>query len=114
MFFVYLILPLVVVAVFAFNDSMFPSLPWGGITFDWFFNGDEPRLGLFHDNRILRSIGVTHMRMITNNPGKRAGLEGYGLTIVERIALQMTPNEKNLGYLRTKQEKLGHVLDLKQ
>lgn len=56
LFFVYLISPLVVVAVFAFNDSMFPSLPWGGFTLDWFFNETEPRLGLFHDGRLLDSI----------------------------------------------------------
>lgn len=56
LFFVYLILPLLVVAVFAFNDSMFPSLPWGGFTLDWFFNPTEPRLGLFHDGRLLDSI----------------------------------------------------------
>ena len=47
LFFVYLVLPLAVVAVFAFNDSMFPTLPWGGFTLDWFFNDTEPRLGLF-------------------------------------------------------------------
>jgi 3,4-dihydroxy 2-butanone 4-phosphate synthase/GTP cyclohydrolase II len=52
------------------------------------------------------------MRIITNNPGKRAGIEGYGLTIVERVPLEIQPNEKNLEYLRTKKEKLGHVLHL--
>ena len=56
LFFAYLLLPLIVVAVFAFNDSMFPSLPWGGATLDWFFNDTEPRLGLFHDKRLLNSI----------------------------------------------------------
>ncbi|MCK5444427.1 MAG: ABC transporter permease [Rhodospirillaceae bacterium] len=56
LFFFYLILPLVVVATFAFNDSMFPSLPWGGFTLDWFFNDTEPRMGLFHDGRLLESI----------------------------------------------------------
>ena len=50
--------------------------------------------------------------MITNNPGKRAGIEGYGLKIVERVPLEITPNENNLEYLRTKKEKLGHVLNL--
>jgi spermidine/putrescine transport system permease protein len=55
-FFIYLVMPLVVVATFAFNDSMFPSLPWGGFTLDWFFNETEPRLGLFHDPRLLSSI----------------------------------------------------------
>lgn len=56
LFFAYLLMPLIVVAVFAFNDSMFPSLPWGGFTLDWFFNDSEPRLGLFHDTRLMRSI----------------------------------------------------------
>jgi 3,4-dihydroxy 2-butanone 4-phosphate synthase/GTP cyclohydrolase II len=62
--------------------------------------------------QILNDLGVQKMRMITNNPGKRAGIEGYGLSIVERVPLEITPNEKNLEYLRTKKEKLGHVLDL--
>ena len=62
--------------------------------------------------QILRRPRRAHMRMITNNPGKRAGIEGYGLTIVERVPLEIKPNEKNLEYLRTKKEKLGHVLDL--
>ena len=52
------------------------------------------------------------MRMITNNPVKRAGVEGYGLRIVERVPLEIQPNENNLEYLRTKKEKLGHVLHL--
>ncbi|HEY9163660.1 MAG TPA: ABC transporter permease, partial [Magnetovibrio sp.] len=59
LFFVYLVLPLAVVAVFAFNDSMFPSLPWGGFTLDWFFSDTFPRLGLFNDNRLLQSIGTS-------------------------------------------------------
>jgi 3,4-dihydroxy 2-butanone 4-phosphate synthase/GTP cyclohydrolase II len=62
--------------------------------------------------QILNDLGVHKMRMITNNPGKRAGIEGYGLSIVERVPLEIVPNEKNLEYLRTKKEKLGHVLHL--
>ncbi len=62
--------------------------------------------------QILADLGVHRMRMITNNPGKRAGIEGYGLSIVERVPLEIVPNEKNLEYLRTKKEKLGHVLHL--
>ena len=62
--------------------------------------------------QILVDLGVRSMRLITNNPGKRAGIEGYGLTIVERVPLEIQPNEKNLEYLRTKKEKLGHVLHL--
>ena len=77
------------------------------------------RLGFAPDLRdygvgaqILWDLGVREMRLITNNPGKRAGIEGYGLRIAERIPLEIKPNEKNLEYLRTKKEKLGHVLDL--
>ena len=57
LFFLYLAAPLLVTALFAFNDSLFPSLPWKGFTLDWFFNGTEPKLGLFHDPNILRGIG---------------------------------------------------------
>jgi 3,4-dihydroxy 2-butanone 4-phosphate synthase/GTP cyclohydrolase II len=62
--------------------------------------------------QILADLGVHRMRLITNNPGKRAGIEGYGLEIVERVALEIEPNEKNLEYLRAKKEKLGHILHL--
>jgi 3,4-dihydroxy 2-butanone 4-phosphate synthase/GTP cyclohydrolase II len=62
--------------------------------------------------QILADLGVRRMRLVTNNPGKRAGIEGYGLTIVERVPLEIQPNAKNLEYLRTKKEKLGHVLHL--
>ena len=58
-FFVYLIAPLIVVATFAFNDSIFPSLPWEGFTLDWFFNDTEPKLGVFHDRAILKGISVS-------------------------------------------------------
>jgi 3,4-dihydroxy 2-butanone 4-phosphate synthase/GTP cyclohydrolase II len=51
------------------------------------------------------------MRLLTNNPTKRAGLEGYGLTIVERVALQGETHPENLRYLQTKRDKLGHLLD---
>jgi 3,4-dihydroxy 2-butanone 4-phosphate synthase/GTP cyclohydrolase II len=62
--------------------------------------------------QILADLGVRRLRLITNNPGKRAGIEGYGLAIVDRVPLEIQPNEKNLEYLRTKKEKLGHVLHL--
>jgi 3,4-dihydroxy 2-butanone 4-phosphate synthase / GTP cyclohydrolase II len=48
---------------------------------------------------------------LTNNPSKRAGLEGYGLSIVEREPLEIRPNARNIEYLRTKREKLGHLLE---
>ena len=58
-FFIYLALPLTVVCVFAFNDSLFPSLPWQGFTWDWFFGTDQPRLGVFNERPIMRSIGTS-------------------------------------------------------
>jgi len=61
---------------------------------------------------ILKTLGVGKMRLLTNNPAKRAGLDGYGLEIVERLPIEILPNEKNLEYLRTKREKLGHLLNL--
>lgn len=57
LFFVYLALPLLVVSVFAFNDSLFPSLPWKGFTWDWFFGSTHPKIGVFHQDSILRSLG---------------------------------------------------------
>ncbi len=63
-------------------------------------------------SQILSDLGARRIRLLTNNPGKRAGIEGYGITIVERVPLEIVPNENNLRYLRTKKEKLGHVLNL--
>jgi 3,4-dihydroxy 2-butanone 4-phosphate synthase/GTP cyclohydrolase II len=60
--------------------------------------------------QILRSIGVTKMRLITNNPVKRIGLEAYGLQIVENVPMEITPNEYNAFYMKTKKERMGHVL----
>jgi 3,4-dihydroxy 2-butanone 4-phosphate synthase / GTP cyclohydrolase II len=60
--------------------------------------------------QILYDLGVRSMRLLTNNPAKRAGLEGYGLSIAERIPLVTEPTEENIGYLRAKREKLGHLL----
>jgi 3,4-dihydroxy 2-butanone 4-phosphate synthase/GTP cyclohydrolase II len=62
--------------------------------------------------QILYELGVRSMRLLTNNPEKRAGLEGHGLAINERLPLQTDPTPQNVGYLRTKREKLGHLLDL--
>ncbi|HEY8402572.1 MAG TPA: bifunctional 3,4-dihydroxy-2-butanone-4-phosphate synthase/GTP cyclohydrolase II [Cytophagaceae bacterium] len=58
--------------------------------------------------QILRDLGITKLRLITNNPVKRAGLIGYGLEIVENIPLEITPNEHNEKYLTTKRDKMGH------
>ena len=75
-------------------------------------------LGLPVDSReygigaqILVDIGVTTMRLMTNNPVKYGGLEGFGLDIVERVPLQSAPNPENIEYLRTKRERMGHLLE---
>jgi 3,4-dihydroxy 2-butanone 4-phosphate synthase/GTP cyclohydrolase II len=74
-------------------------------------------LGLPVDSReygigaqILVELGVTKMRLMTNNPAKYGGLEGYGLDIIERLPLQLASNPENVEYLRTKKEKMGHLL----
>ncbi|MBW1872758.1 MAG: GTP cyclohydrolase II, partial [Deltaproteobacteria bacterium] len=60
--------------------------------------------------QILRDLNVRKMRLMTNNPKKIIGLEGYGLQVVERVPIEVVPNENNIGYLRTKRAKMGHVL----
>ncbi|MCB1516309.1 MAG: ABC transporter permease subunit [Hyphomicrobiaceae bacterium] len=59
LFFIYLALPLTVVAVFAFNNSQFPALPWEGFTWEWFFGAERPMIGVFHERSILRAIGTS-------------------------------------------------------
>jgi 3,4-dihydroxy 2-butanone 4-phosphate synthase/GTP cyclohydrolase II len=77
------------------------------------------RLGFKPDQRdygigaqILAALGIRKIRLFTNNPRKFRGLSGYGLEIVERVPLQIPPTEENLEYLKTKKEKLGHLLDI--
>ena len=74
-------------------------------------------LGLPVDSReygigaqILVDLGITTMRLMTNNHAKYGGLEGFGLEIVERVPIESTPNPENIGYLRTKRERMGHSL----
>lgn len=61
--------------------------------------------------QILADLGVRQIRLLTNNPKKVVGLDGYGLRIVERVPIQIAPNLKNQRYLKTKKDKLGHLLD---
>ncbi len=77
------------------------------------------KLGFSMDNRdygigaqILRDLGVSKMKLMTNNPKKRTGLIGYGLEIVENVALEIESNEHNATYLKTKKERMGHSLKL--
>ncbi len=74
------------------------------------FTADSREYGI--GSQILVDLGITTMRLMTNNPAKYGGLEGYGLEIVDRVPLRATPTQENIAYLRTKQEKLGHLLDL--
>jgi 3,4-dihydroxy 2-butanone 4-phosphate synthase/GTP cyclohydrolase II len=74
-------------------------------------------LGLPVDSReygigaqILVDLGITTMRLMTNNPAKYGGLEGFGLDIVERVSIEPVPNPENLRYLQTKRERMGHFL----
>jgi 3,4-dihydroxy 2-butanone 4-phosphate synthase/GTP cyclohydrolase II len=75
------------------------------------------QLGLPADSReygigaqILADLGITTMRLMTNNPAKLGGLEGFGLEIVERVPLEIESNPYNEHYLRTKRERMGHLL----
>jgi 3,4-dihydroxy 2-butanone 4-phosphate synthase / GTP cyclohydrolase II len=75
-------------------------------------------LGFGHDLRdygvgcgILRELGVRRLRLLTNNPSKRVGLSGYGLEIAERVPLVVAPSAHSARYLRTKRDRLGHLLD---
>jgi len=62
--------------------------------------------------QILVSLGITKLRLITNNPRKFIGLSGYGLEIIERVPIEIPPNKRNIKYLKTKKEKLGHILEM--
>lgn len=72
------------------------------------FGMDERDYGI--GAQILRHLGITKIRLLTNNPKKRIGLSGYGLEIVENVALEIASNEHNEFYLRTKRDKMGHLL----
>jgi 3,4-dihydroxy 2-butanone 4-phosphate synthase/GTP cyclohydrolase II len=60
--------------------------------------------------QILRLLGITKMRLMTNNPAKRVGLQGYGLEIEERVSIEMPTYPENETYMRTKRDKMGHEL----
>jgi 3,4-dihydroxy 2-butanone 4-phosphate synthase/GTP cyclohydrolase II len=72
------------------------------------YDSDEREYGV--GAQILRDLGITKMRLITNNPVKRAALEGYGLEIVENVPIEITPNPYNEFYMKTKKERMGHIL----
>ena len=72
------------------------------------FNADLRDYGI--GAQMLADLGVKKIRLLTNNPKKMVGLQGYGLEVVERVSIQSEPTDNNIHYLRTKQEKLGHML----
>jgi 3,4-dihydroxy 2-butanone 4-phosphate synthase/GTP cyclohydrolase II len=74
------------------------------------FRADERDYGI--GAQILSDLNANKIRLITNNPTKRAGLAGYGIEIVETIPIIIKPNESNKRYLKTKQDKMGHHLNL--
>jgi len=76
------------------------------------FKGDERDYGI--GAQIIRSLGVKKMRLMSNNPTKRTGLIGYGLEIMENVPLEIESNEHNELYLKTKRDKMGHILKLKK
>jgi GTP cyclohydrolase II len=61
---------------------------------------------------VLKLLGVASVRLMTNNPEKVAGLEAGGITVVERVSAEVAPQDTFAGYLKTKQEKMGHITDL--
>ena len=72
------------------------------------YQADERDYGV--GAQILRSLGVKNMRLMTNNPVKRVGLEAYGLTVIENVPIEIKTNEHNLFYMKTKKERMGHIL----
>ena len=72
------------------------------------FDMDERDYGI--GAQILRNLGITKIRLITNNPKKRVGLMGYGLQIVDNVPIEVDPNPHNEKYLETKRDKLGHTI----
>ncbi len=73
------------------------------------FRADERDYGI--GAQILAELGAKRLRLMSNNPRKRKGLEGYGITIVERVPIEIAPTDCNRHYLKTKKDKLGHLLD---
>jgi 3,4-dihydroxy 2-butanone 4-phosphate synthase/GTP cyclohydrolase II len=74
------------------------------------FRADERDYGI--GAQILRDLGLTKIRLLTNNPRKRVGISGFGLEVVERVPLEVPSNPRNRKYLETKRSKLGHILTL--
>jgi 3,4-dihydroxy 2-butanone 4-phosphate synthase / GTP cyclohydrolase II len=75
------------------------------------FPADSREYGIGY--QILSELGLTTIRLLTNNPRKMEGIESYGLTVVEQVPIEVPPNEENRRYLAVKREKLGHTIGVK-
>ncbi|MFA6701351.1 MAG: bifunctional 3,4-dihydroxy-2-butanone-4-phosphate synthase/GTP cyclohydrolase II [Dysgonamonadaceae bacterium] len=73
------------------------------------YKADERDYGV--GAQILRNLGVTKMRLMTNNPKKRIGLESFGLEVVENVSIEIVPNKYNMFYMKTKKDRMGHLLN---
>ena len=73
------------------------------------FKPDQRDYGV--GNQILRDLGLTKLRLMTNNPRKVVGLDGFGLEIIERVQIEVGSCDENVRYLTTKRDKLGHLLE---
>ena len=62
--------------------------------------------------QILRNLGLRKIRLMTNNPKKIVGLQGYGLEVMERVPIEVKPGRRNIAYLKTKKKKMGHLLSV--
>ena len=91
------------------SSTSTPSSPYS-FSLKLGFKADERDYGV--GASIIRELGIRKMRLMTNNPSKRAGLEGYGLTIDEIVPIVIEPNLHNMRYLSTKQERMHHTLGI--
>ena len=88
-------------------QQLIDDTPRHGLDGSFLFRGQTSHFAAY-----TVDLGLAKIRLLTNNPSKRAGIQGFGLEVVERIPLQVSPTPRTKRYLRTKQEKLGHLLDL--
>jgi 3,4-dihydroxy 2-butanone 4-phosphate synthase/GTP cyclohydrolase II len=75
------------------------------------FPADSREYGIGY--QVLSDLGLSSIRLLTNNPRKMEGIESYGLRVIEQVPIEVPPNDENRGYLAAKREKLGHLLGLK-
>ena len=94
----------------AYETEAYPYLARQMALCQEFMDAGKPIAGFCLGAQILADLGLHKIRLMTNNPRKIAALAGYGLEVVERVPIEIQPNEANIEYLQTKQKKLGHML----